>query len=101
VSGKFIDAFDMACPPEAKDALKHMMGHVHTYVTSACTEYFDKYRRHVYVTPKSYLAFIQVCVWGGVVVPAAMGQWVVGWCLPQEGAEGGKQRCLLPCMCHL
>jgi dynein heavy chain len=36
-----------------------MMGHVHTFVTSSCTEYFEKYRRYVYVTPKSYLSFIQ------------------------------------------
>lgn len=44
---------------EAKDALKLMMGHVHVYVTAACQEYFEKFRRHVYVTPKSYLSFIQ------------------------------------------
>mmetsp|Transcript_5388 Transcript_5388/g.12712 ORF Transcript_5388/g.12712 Transcript_5388/m.12712 type:complete len:4322 (-) Transcript_5388:507-13472(-) len=59
VSGKFIDEFPMACSNEAKDALKVMMGHVHTFVTASCHEYFEKYRRHVYVTPKSYLSFIQ------------------------------------------
>ena len=59
VSGKFIDEFQMACPKEAKDALKLVMGHVHVFVTAACHEYFEKFRRHVYVTPKSYLAFIQ------------------------------------------
>lgn len=58
VSGKFIDEFTMACGGETKDALKMMMGHVHVFVTNACKEYFDKYRRHVYVTPKSYLSFI-------------------------------------------
>jgi dynein heavy chain, axonemal len=59
VSSKFIDEFRMACATEAKDALKLMMGHVHVYVTAACAEYFEKFRRHVYVTPKSYLSFIQ------------------------------------------
>eukprot|EP00798_Chlamydomonas_sp_ICE-L_P031303 gene31303-6451_t len=59
VSGKFIDEFDMACTKEAKDALKIVMAHVHVFVTAACHEYFEKFRRHVYVTPKSYLAFIQ------------------------------------------
>jgi hypothetical protein len=59
VSGKFIDEFQMACSKEARAALKVMMGHVHVYVTAACKEYFDKFRRHVYVTPKSYLSFIQ------------------------------------------
>lgn len=60
MSGKFIDEFRMACGPDVKSQLKIMMGHVHVYVTNACKEYFDKFRRHVYVTPKSYLSFIQV-----------------------------------------
>ena len=38
--------------------MKLMMGHVHVFVTAACQEYFEKFRRHVYVTPKSYLSFI-------------------------------------------
>ena len=58
VSSKFIDDFEMACPQEAKDGLKLAMGHVHVYVTNACNEYFEKFRRRVYVTPKSYLSFI-------------------------------------------
>ena len=58
VSGKFIDEFPMACPDTVKDSLKAMMGQVHVDVTAACQEYFEKYRRHVYVTPKSYLSFI-------------------------------------------
>eukprot|EP00878_Enallax_costatus_P011217 GHUV01011714.1.p1 GENE.GHUV01011714.1~~GHUV01011714.1.p1 ORF type:complete len:503 (+),score=217.42 GHUV01011714.1:213-1511(+) len=49
----------MACTEEAKSSLKLMMGHVHVSVTAACKEYFEKFRRHVYVTPKSYLSFIQ------------------------------------------
>lgn len=59
MSGKFIDEFAMACSAEARGALKLMMGRVHASVTAACKEYFDKFRRHVYVTPKSYLSFIQ------------------------------------------
>lgn len=58
VSGKFIDEFPMACPDTVKDSLKAAMGQVHVDVTAACQEYFEKYRRHVYVTPKSYLSFI-------------------------------------------
>ena len=60
VSSKFIDEFKMACPPPVKDALKLVMGHVHVFVTAACKEYFEKFRRNVYVTPKSYLSFLQV-----------------------------------------
>ena len=59
VSGKFIDEFSMACTEEAKSSLKLMMGRVHVSVTAACKEYFEKFRRHVYVTPRSYLSFIQ------------------------------------------
>lgn len=58
MSGKFIDGFAMACQPQHKQALKLMMGHVHSAVTAACSEYFDKFRRRVYVTPKSYLSFL-------------------------------------------
>lgn len=58
VSNKFISDFSMACPDDAKKNLVMHMGFVHTAVTAACTEYFEKYRRRVYVTPKSYLSFI-------------------------------------------
>ena len=34
------------------------MGKVHNMVTTVCEIYFQQMRRHVYVTPKSYLAFI-------------------------------------------
>ena len=59
VSGKFIQSFDMACDKSVKDSLKLVMGHVHVFVTNACHEYFEKFRRHTYVTPKSFLSFIQ------------------------------------------
>jgi dynein heavy chain, axonemal len=59
VSGKFIQSFDMACEPSVKRSLELVMGHVHVFVTSACQEYFEKFRRHTYVTPKSFLSFIQ------------------------------------------
>ena len=58
VSTKFIGDFQMACSDENKNALQLHMGHVHVAVTKACREYFDKFRRNVYVTPKSYLSFI-------------------------------------------
>jgi len=35
------------------------MGNVHKIVQDATIEYFDKFRRNVYVTPKSYLSFIK------------------------------------------
>jgi dynein heavy chain len=35
------------------------MGMVHSMVTDTCEEYFQKMRRRVYQTPKSYISFIQ------------------------------------------
>ena len=58
VSTKYIGDFDMACDESVKALLQQHMGHVHTAVTTACKEYFEKFRRNVYVTPKSYLSFI-------------------------------------------
>ena len=41
-----------------KEKLISHMAAVHNNMTASCEEYFDKYRRNVYVTPKSYLGFI-------------------------------------------
>lgn len=43
---------------QVKEQLKALMGSVHSAVTVACQEYFERFRRHVYVTPRSYLAFL-------------------------------------------
>ena len=58
VSTKFIGDFDMACTQEVKGSLQKMMGGVHAGVTKACTQYFERFRKYVYVTPKSYLSFV-------------------------------------------
>jgi dynein heavy chain len=58
VATKFVSAFEMSSSQEVKAELINHMAHVHNAVTAACSEYFDRYRRHVYVTPKSYLSFI-------------------------------------------
>jgi len=58
VSTKFIGDFPMACNDDDKFKLQEHMGNVHVAVTRACKEYFEKFRRYVYVTPKSYLSFI-------------------------------------------
>ena len=58
VSSKFIGDFEMACSDANKQSLQLHMGFVHVAVTKACREYFERFRRNVYVTPKSYLSFI-------------------------------------------
>lgn len=35
------------------------MGTAHDKVTKACQEYYASYRRNVYVTPKSYMSFLE------------------------------------------
>ncbi|CEO98004.1 hypothetical protein PBRA_006118 [Plasmodiophora brassicae] len=61
VSEKFLSdpAFELNCTPDVAKALPVHIGAVHDIVVEACAEYFRKYRRHVYVTPKSYLSFIK------------------------------------------
>jgi len=58
VSGKFLKSFSIECNKDVKDELMVHMGQVHNMVTEVCDLYFQKMRRHVYVTPKSYLSFI-------------------------------------------
>ena len=43
---------------QVKESLKLLMGNVHMCVVGACQEYYERFRRHVYVTPKSYLSFL-------------------------------------------
>lgn len=38
--------------------MKHM-GNVHLMVTDVCDKYYQNMRRQVYVTPKSYLSYLQ------------------------------------------
>ena len=45
---------------EEKAALIKYIGRIHDIVVNCCAEYFSQYRRHVYVTPKSYLSFISM-----------------------------------------
>eukprot|EP00494_Astrolonche_serrata_P025419 UN25680 len=63
VSRKFIthdDNFKVQATDKVKTSLVSHIANVHDIIVNACEEYFQKYRRHVYVTPKSYLSFIQL-----------------------------------------
>jgi dynein heavy chain len=59
VSAKFISDFEMQTDAKGKEALMSHMANIHSIVQAATLEYFEKYRRHVYVTPKSYLSFLK------------------------------------------
>lgn len=59
VSNKFLKEFkELDCPKETQRELERHMGKVHDLVTEVCDIYFQRMRRYVYVTPKSYLSFI-------------------------------------------
>eukprot|EP00462_Mataza_sp_D1_P007532 CAMPEP_0175123998 /NCGR_PEP_ID=MMETSP0087-20121206/2542_1 /TAXON_ID=136419 /ORGANISM="Unknown Unknown, Strain D1" /LENGTH=4569 /DNA_ID=CAMNT_0016405727 /DNA_START=105 /DNA_END=13811 /DNA_ORIENTATION=+ len=61
VSTKFI-AQDEQFKMDATDAVREKtiqhIANVHDLVTTACEDYFQQFRRAVFVTPKSYLSFI-------------------------------------------
>ena len=59
VAEKFITDFPMDAVTETKTALMSHMATVHSIVQATTLEYFEKYRRNVYVTPKSYLSFLK------------------------------------------
>jgi len=60
VSHKFLDSFKMDAKKDVKAMLERHMGKCHDLVTEVCEIYFQRMRRHVYVTPKSYLSFIDL-----------------------------------------
>ena len=50
----------MDATKEVKQGLERHMGKVHDLVNDVCGIYLQKMRRYVYVTPKSYLSFIDL-----------------------------------------
>ena len=59
VAEKFMGRFELDATKEVKLAIIQHCAFVHMRVTEACDEYAEKFRRQVYVTPKSYLTFIE------------------------------------------
>lgn len=59
VSQSFIQNMEIYCEPEVKLQIMAHMGRVHQMVVEGCDEYFQKMRRNVYQTPKSFLSFIK------------------------------------------
>ncbi|KAK3265811.1 hypothetical protein CYMTET_25536, partial [Cymbomonas tetramitiformis] len=59
VGTKFLADFPMVCNTTVTDSLIAFQGHVHSTVRDMCAEYFRVYRRHAYVTPKSFLSFMK------------------------------------------
>uniref|UniRef100_A0A6I8N0V6 Dynein axonemal heavy chain 5 n=1 Tax=Ornithorhynchus anatinus TaxID=9258 RepID=A0A6I8N0V6_ORNAN len=58
VAQQFLASFKMECTEEIKGKLVSTMGTFQDIVTEKCSEYFERFRRQTFVTPKSYLSFI-------------------------------------------
>jgi len=60
VANKFLSGFEIQCSDEVKAELIKHMGTVHSSMSRVSEKYFERYRRHVYTTPKSYLSFLNL-----------------------------------------
>jgi dynein heavy chain len=60
VAQKFLQGFALDADAETISELEKHMGKCHNIVADMCDVYLARMRRHVYVTPKSYLSFIAI-----------------------------------------
>merc|ERR1719506_1678140 len=58
VSTNFLSQFELDAPQADRDRLYGMLGSMQTIVGDNCATYYQRMRKHVYVTPKSYLCLI-------------------------------------------
>ena len=58
VSGRTLKSFKMDTDDKTKDSLKDLMAAIHSMMLERSDDYFQRYRRSVFSTPKSYLNFI-------------------------------------------
>ncbi|XP_047349425.1 dynein axonemal heavy chain 8 isoform X3 [Vespa velutina] len=53
-----LNPFEIQCTSEVKQQLIQVMGDIQDDVNDICIEYFNRFRRQTYVTPKSFLVFL-------------------------------------------
>ncbi|KAK4825976.1 hypothetical protein QYF61_003545 [Mycteria americana] len=59
VAQHFLVSYHIECTDEVKQSVVNTMGTFQDIVAEKCVEYFERYRRQTFVTPKSYLSFIE------------------------------------------
>ncbi|XP_051538163.1 dynein axonemal heavy chain 5 [Myxocyprinus asiaticus] len=59
VAQHFLSNYSLKCSDEVKKSVVETMGMFQDMVAEISTEYFQRFRRQTYVTPKSYLTFIK------------------------------------------
>lgn len=55
---RFLREFEISCDQKTKDSLIEYVCRTHETVNQMTQTYFEKFRRRTYVTPKSYLSFV-------------------------------------------
>ncbi|KAF7401630.1 hypothetical protein HZH68_007450 [Vespula germanica] len=53
-----LNPFAIECTPEVKQQLIQVVGDIQDDVNDVCIEYYNRFRRQTYVTPKSFLVFL-------------------------------------------
>ncbi|KAJ8670776.1 hypothetical protein QAD02_002035, partial [Eretmocerus hayati] len=59
VSYHFLGKYQIMNPDDIKEQLIEIMGDVQDCVNDSCAEYYNRFRRQCYVTPKSFMTFIE------------------------------------------
>ncbi|XP_025057270.1 dynein heavy chain 5, axonemal-like [Alligator sinensis] len=59
VAHHFLESYKIECTDEVKQSVVNTMGTFQDIVAEKCVDYFERYRRQTFVTPKSYLSFIR------------------------------------------
>ncbi|XP_060520516.1 dynein axonemal heavy chain 8 isoform X2 [Cylas formicarius] len=58
VSDHFLSSYQVVATPEIKTELILIMAEIHDGVSEVCDTYFERFRRKTYVTPKTFITFL-------------------------------------------
>ncbi|XP_055849438.1 dynein axonemal heavy chain 8 [Episyrphus balteatus] len=59
VSRHYLKDFEIVCSVQAKEQVIQIMSTIHETVSEACIQYFERFRRSTFVTPKSLISFLE------------------------------------------